>query len=137
MRLVVDTNILFSYFWQDSKTCGIFCKQELDIFAPEFALSELGKYREHIMKKAKISLKDFNIILEDLAYVIPTVPLSDYKRELEHAQELTSDDKDVDFVALALKLDAGLWTKDKHLRSQSKIPVFGTEEILQKLTKSI
>mgnify|MGYP001595203714 CR=1 FL=1 len=42
MKFVVDTNILFTFLWKDSFTKGILLDQELEFFAPEYALEEIN-----------------------------------------------------------------------------------------------
>jgi len=38
MEFVVDTNVLFTFFWEGSFTKKLLVKQELELFSPEFAL---------------------------------------------------------------------------------------------------
>ncbi|MBU4341533.1 MAG: hypothetical protein KJ928_02905 [Candidatus Altiarchaeota archaeon] len=49
MKLVVDTNVLFSFFRKESKTRELILNFELlDLNTPAFCISELLKYRETI-----------------------------------------------------------------------------------------
>jgi predicted nucleic acid-binding protein len=41
------------------------------------------------------------------------------------------DPKDIDYVALAYKLNCPLWTNDKNLKKLNSIKVFSTEDLLK------
>lgn len=59
MKLVVDTNILFTFFWKDAVAMQLFIFQDLELYAPAFALEEIEKYNLEIKKRANISDKGF------------------------------------------------------------------------------
>ena len=59
MKFVVDTNILFTFFWKNSFTKGLLVDQDLEYFAPEYSLEEINKYTDEILKKTGISLEKF------------------------------------------------------------------------------
>ena len=60
MRIVVDTNILFSFFWKDSHTRKLLINANSKLISSEFALEEIRKYSKEIIIKAKISEDFFN-----------------------------------------------------------------------------
>ena len=41
MRIIVDTNILFSFFWKKSILKELLNNPSLELFSPEFALEEI------------------------------------------------------------------------------------------------
>lgn len=43
--------------------------------------------------------------------------------------KISPDKDDVDYFALALKLDIGIWSNDKLLKGQSVVKVFNTMEM--------
>ena len=45
--------------------------------------------------------------------------------------DLISDSKDIDFLALALSINASIWSNDPHFKQQSLIKVFTTEDLLK------
>lgn len=130
MRLVADTNILFTYFWKDSFTKKNFVKENLDLFSPEFALEEIKFYTNEIMQKTNISKEEFNKLREELAIIVKFIPVEEYSKFLKEALKLSVDENDVDFIALALKLNCPIWSKDYHLKQQNKIRVFTTKELI-------
>ena len=66
MKLVVDSNVLFTLFWKNSIFSKISLRQDLELFAPEFAIEEINKYKKEIMHKTKISEKE---LLNDIDFI--------------------------------------------------------------------
>jgi len=134
MKFVVDTNVLFTFFWKDSFTKGLLVDQDLEYFAPEYALEEINKHIEEILQKTSISEKEFKILRTDLAIFVDFIPLDDYTEFLPEALSLIPQyPNDIDFLALALKLKLQIWSNDPHLKQQSKVKVFTTSELLNEL----
>lgn len=108
--------------------------KELELYSPEFALKEISKYKKEIMKKTKLEKKEFESKREELALFIEFVPLEKYKNFFSKLKNVPDKD-DIDFLALALKLECSLWSNDKALKKQGKVKVLETSEILTELAK--
>ncbi len=139
MRLVVDSNILFTFFWSNSILRELSKKQELELFSPEYALEEINRYQKEITKKAQISKKEFKKLLNDLVGVVDFIPLKEYSNFFKKAKDLAQDFskeqeyeflKDLDFYALALKLNCLIWSNDLLFKKQQKIYVLNTKEVI-------
>ena len=135
LRFVVDTNVLFSVFKCDSGTRKIIYGHEfeLELHSPLFAVSELKELKDVVIKKAKISEAQFYQILEELNERIFLWPIESYVEFIPIAEKITPDPDDVPFVALALKLNAYLWSNDKRLKEVKEIKVLSTSEIIKML----
>ena len=133
MKLVVDTNILFSFFWKNSFTKHLLVKPEFNLFSPEFALVEIKKYSKYIMKRANIDEKEFKKALSALKSIINFVHYKDYECTLKSTEEIAPDIDDSHFLALSLKLSCPIWSNDKKLKEQEKIKVLSTEDIIDLL----
>ena len=131
MKFIVDTNILFTYFFESSITKELIMIEDLELFSPEFALEEINKYKLDIIKKTGISESKFNELRFDLAISIKFIPVKEYKAFLENALEISPDSNDIDFFALALKLNLPIWSNDKLLKKQDKIRILNTKEVLK------
>lgn len=131
MKFVVDSNILFTYFWENSTTRTLIKNKELDLYAPDFALDEIKKYESEIKRKAKLTKEAFNSIRVDLAMQITFIYLDEYKEFLQQAAGLIEDANDIDFLALALQQECPLWSHDKGLKRQDKVKVLGTREVIE------
>ena len=99
---------------------------------PRVRLQELKKHSATIRKKAKISEAEFEEILEYLQAFATPIPLKSYQGELKEASRVCPDPNDVDFFALAIKLDCGIWSNEKALKEkQTKVGVFNTKELVE------
>lgn len=133
MKLVVDSNILFTYFWKESVTKELLLKEEFELFAPEFALEEINKYKEEIQEKTSILEEEFKTAKTDIAIAVNFISTEEYKAFLKEALKIAPDPNDIDFFALALKLKISIWSNDKKLKEQKLVRVYTTEEIVNLL----
>ena len=59
------------------------------------------------------------------------IPKEEIEPFIEKAKKISPDEKDVVYLALALKLRCGLWSNDRDLKEkQSEIQVYSTEELI-------
>lgn len=142
MKLVVDTNILITYFWSNSVFRSLSTNQDLEFVSPEYALGEINKHQKEILHKAKITIEEFEKMRYDLAVCVEFIPLEEYSSFLKEAKDLIESVEkthhkelleDIDFLALALKEKCPVWTNDKLLRVQTKIKIYSTKEIIEAL----
>ena len=143
--LVVDTNILFSFFRKGSATASIITGSHggtLKLFAPELAVSELREYKPLICLKSDITAGEFELLLILAEYFVEFSPVDEYKEHFNNAISLASGfsekDKaefleDADFFALALKLGSLIWSNDTLFKEQSRVEVLSTSELLSRL----
>ena len=129
MKIIIDTNILYSYFWKNSLTKKLIMLEEIELFAPEFALEEINKYQKDIIQKTKITENKFNELKFDIAISVKFISLENYKEFLGEALKISPDPNDIDFFALALKLKLPIWSNDSILKKQNKIKILTTKEV--------
>src|SRR4030042_1600157 len=127
MRLVVDTNVVFSLFKSDSFTNRLLRQHKLELFAPAKLIIELYKYSKEICSKAKVSEEK---LLEDIS-LLPNIiefknPMPSFE---DKADKLISHKDDVPFLALALELNIPIWSNDDHFKEQSEVPIFKTDKL--------
>jgi predicted nucleic acid-binding protein len=131
VRIVVDTNVLFSFFKSGSVSCELILKSPFVLIAPKFALKELRKYAELICKKSGIGEDEFKRILKELQVVVDFVGLPVYSSFVDEVKSICPDRKDVDFLALAFCEKSFLWSNDLVLKSQEMVKVYTTREIVE------
>jgi predicted nucleic acid-binding protein len=131
MKLVIDTNILFSLMNPGSVNSYIFSLLD-DMHAPSFILEELEEHREEYLIKSGLSRHEFNLRLKEVTGITSFYDNTSYKTYLLEARRLTKDLDDIEFVALALDLDAAIWSNDAHF-SPSKVKVLRTADLLKTL----
>lgn len=121
MEIVIDSNILFSALLKaDGRLAEI-------ILNPAFQLSkhtcyflyiEIFKYKDRILKFSKLDEEDLLDVLYRMVRQINFINEDSISNEIwQQALQLTEsiDTKDTAFVALALSLNATLWTGDRKL----------------------
>lgn len=137
MKLIIDTNIIFSGIIRDSMTRKLLLHPDYEFYIPDFFLFELKKYKDYLIKKTNLSKSEFNQVLNDLLENIHIVPIKEYSEKLIKAKEIIGaiDEKDIPFIAIALVLkNDGIWSNDKHFKKQSEIKVYTTQDLISMST---
>jgi len=114
---VIDANVLFSAFISGRDIYQLLFSEK-KIYLPDFAFSEIEKYKKRILKKAKLEpeeFKEFVIRLLANVTVIPNFLLSPQSVRQAYALCKDIDEKDTVYVALAIEFDFKLITNDKKL----------------------
>ena len=94
---------------------------------------EINKYKKDILEKTGIMEDEFKVSKFDLAISVKFIPVEDYKSHLKQALEVSPDPNDIDFLALALKLNLPMWSNDLKLKQQNQVKILTTKEIIQLL----
>ena len=137
MKLVVDTNVLFSFFKKESKTRKLIAGFEiLELVTPSFCIDELNEHKELICKKSRLSDSEFEEVLDDLLIFVKVFSLFEYNDFLSDAKTISPDPDDIDFFALALKLDCPIWAQEKAFKKQSRVKVFSTSDLISFLSET-
>lgn len=131
MKVVIDTNILFSFFNKESYTRKLLLYSNLELISPVYALEELKKYSSELCKKSKISKEEFLKEEQKLKEIIKFINEKEYSEFLKEAEIISPDKKDMHFLALCFKHNCFLWSNDLILKNQAKIKVLSTEEIIE------
>lgn len=139
MRIVVDANVLFSFFKKDSFTREfVISNRSLELISPEVTLGQLAKYSDRISSKSGLSKREFEEVFLQLALYVGFIPVDEYKDKFKEAKALVDGwskeeckefMEDIDFIALALKEGCAVWSNDKLLKKQAMVNVLGTGEL--------
>lgn len=135
MEFILDANPLFSALIKDSFTIRIIVSEKVELFAPEFLFDEFLEHEEEILAKTQRTRKELNQLVGSLKEIIHIIPRKEFELYLEEAKSLISDEDDVPYLALALKLNIPIWSNDKKLNKQNKVKVYSTKEIKHMLEK--
>jgi predicted nucleic acid-binding protein len=133
MNLVVDANILFAALVKEGKTVEILLNPYFNLFATEFLFEEFEKYKEVLLHKTHRKEEGFYEILDLLKEIVDVIPRHEYEDKIGPAKEISPDENDVDYFALAIKLKCAIWSNDKKLKNQEKIKVYSTQELVELL----
>ena len=111
---------------------------EYELVSPEFALKELYKHKEEILFESRIKGNEFNELIKLLSTFVEFIKTSEYVEFIKEAKSLFPGHlKDVDFFALALKLNCSLWSNEGLHKKQSHIKAFNTGELRKLLEKKV
>ena len=131
MKLVVDANILFSFFKKDSFTRRfILSHPEIELFTSMYVFDELEEHKDEIKSKAKIDERVYVLSTKELSEYVTIMPLEEFKEFWEEAKQISPDPDDVEYLAVALSLNCAIWSNDRNLKEgQSRIMVITTVEL--------
>lgn len=121
MKIVVDTNIIFSGLLSPSGTISdllLNSSNTFHFYSPTYLLDELENHKKKLIKISGLSDKELNYLQRNLFKKIDLIDLESIRESTwEKAIELTKevDEFDAPFLALALELESPLWTGDKKL----------------------
>ena len=138
MRLVVDTNVLVAALVARGTMRNLFFGSRLQLHSPAKALEEIEEHLPEFERKTGLSKHDLLKAAEILLQQVEIVPFREYREFAEEALALAKtvgDEDDWPFFALALKLGTPLWTNDAKLKSQHKVKVLNTSELLKILSR--
>lgn len=137
-KFVIDSNILFSAIISSREIYFEIIKK-FDLYTPDFALKEIEKYEELILRKTKLAKKELNAFLVRLfrgITILPSIIID--KDSKQKAFELCKDidEKDTPFIALAIEMGIPFVTNDKklykELRKKEFSNIFLFEDFLEK-----
>ena len=137
MKLVIDTNIIISALLKDSVSRNLIFTSRINFYTPDISLKEVLKYKGYIKKKGGLDEKELDELFSLILKYIITIPLSLYSKNIKNAENIIGgiDEKDIPYIALALSLNTGIWSDDKHFKKQNKIKVYTTSELLSFIKK--
>lgn len=131
MKLVLDSNIIFSALIKKSTTRTIILSDIFDLYAPEYIFSAIMEHKEIILKKSKMNEIDFDALLMLLQRHIHLVSKEGYNENMALAEKILKDIDITDspFLALALALNCSIWSNDEHFKKQNKVETYTTKEL--------
>jgi len=131
MELVVDANVIISSLISPAgKTSEILFSDKLKLYAPEYLLEEIDRYKKEISEKSGLSIEEINVLLSLISLNLELVPFSEFEEFIENASKICPDSDDREYFALSLKLKCPLWSNDRKLK-QSSLKVLTTSELLK------
>ncbi len=137
--LIVDANILFSFFKKDSTRKFILnklLKKGVTINIPYLVFLELSNNKDKIIKYSHISSTDFIMLLSILNKRLNIFSEEDFSEYLKEALKIVPDKKDIEYFALSLSLNnCPIWSDEKSFLKQKEIKIFSTKELLDVFSK--
>ena len=131
--LIIDSNILISSLIKKGLTREILTNSNINFLFPEQGLEEIYFYKSEIIKKAKISEKEFDVLLLRLLKYVRLIPTNIFINFKYRADKIIGhiDRKDTVFIAAALALNCSVWSDDRHFKKQKEVKIFTTKDIFK------
>ncbi|MEA3458209.1 MAG: PIN domain-containing protein [Candidatus Thermoplasmatota archaeon] len=132
MKIIIDSNILFSALIKNSLTRRMVLDYNGYFLFPSFIFEEMEKHKGELLKKSKMNAKDFNLLLNLLLRKVMVVPIEALFQYRKKAYEIIKDvdPDDTIFIACALAHpDSVIWSDDKKLKQQTHVRVINTTEM--------
>jgi predicted nucleic acid-binding protein len=136
MKLVLDSNIIFSALIKKSKTRDIILSDLFELYAPEYIFNEITKHKELLLRKSKLDCRDFDALLLLLQKHIHLITKDKYNEKMAIAEDILGniDITDSPFLALAMALSCSIWSNDGHFKQQDKVLVYTTKDMAKKIS---
>ena len=85
--------------------------------------------------KTGLERSELELLLSLLFEQIRIVPREEFEDGLEEARKYIGDQDsdDIPFLALAITLDADIWSDDNHFQKQDTVHIWKTHELLDQL----
>ncbi|MCX9081708.1 MAG: PIN domain-containing protein [Candidatus Methanoperedens sp.] len=135
MKLVLDSNIIFSALIKKSKTRDIILSDFFELYAPEYIFNEIIKHKELLLRKSKLDQGDFDALLLLLQKHIHLVTKEKYDKKMAIAEDILGniDITDSPFLALALAFNCSIWSNDGHFQQQNKVVVYTCKDLMKNI----
>ena len=131
MDLVIDANILFSALIKPYNiTSEILFSNEFNLFAPDYILTEFFEHKSEILSKTNFNEQEFDLILTLISSRITFIPFIEFMHFIKKAEDISPDKDDVEYFALAIKLNCTIWSNDKELKKQKIVKIYSTDEVI-------
>lgn len=131
--VVVDASVIVACAIADGKARRtLLLDSDVEFYAPQFVLEEVRRRVPKILALSGVAPSILTALLDDLFSRIAVVPRQGFIDRMEEATDLAKRagaQGDEDYVALALTLDAPIWTYDNDFHRVRGIRVVSREQI--------
>jgi predicted nucleic acid-binding protein len=133
MRVVVDANVVVAALMANGTVRDVLLNStNLDFFAPEYVAAEVERQQPRITARSHLDPNSVEALIEDASQAIEFVPSHAYAVRSAQGKRLADRadaSGDEEYVALALWLDAPVWSLDNDLRRIPQLRVLRTSEV--------
>jgi predicted nucleic acid-binding protein len=135
MFLIVDTNVLFSFFHSKSKVRESFKslrERGVSLLVPQYMFDELLGIKPEILRDCNLSVDEFSVSLALLLKLLEIVPEGEYEEFIEEAKRISPHLKDAPLFALSRAFDkVPIWSREPRLKRQKVVKVLHDKEVVE------
>ena len=105
-------------------------------YTSEYVFEEIKNHIPELEQKTKVDKERLIEILKEIIRIanIKIIPSTEFENNIPEAKTISPDKDDMQYFALALKKNCPIWSNDKKLKTQNKITIYNTLEIIKKQT---
>ncbi|MFA6022840.1 MAG: PIN domain-containing protein [Candidatus Pacearchaeota archaeon] len=136
MKLIIDANILFSALIKEQGiTRKLILNDKLILISPDFIIEEFLEHLEELENKTGVKTEILKEKIKELLRLsnIKLISEKNYINSIKQAEKISPDIGDIPYFAIALKFNIPIWSNDKLLKSQDKVKIYSTEELINEL----
>lgn len=138
MLLVVDANVVFSALVNKGETYQVFERnsrqKKFSFIAPEYMFLEIELKTAKLLSITALTANEVSDAYLFIRKQIEMISFSEFSDTLAEAQKRNYDD--APYIALALKRRCAIFSGDKQLKQQAKIPIYSPRELLTILSRA-
>lgn len=130
--IVVDASVLFACLAKDGRARDVLMTTRANLVAPPALIDEVTALLPKAAARAGVSVDVMAGVLAHLGGRIQVLSGEAYKAKRDEAQRLCREADawgDDEYVALALALDAAIWTYDNDFQRIPGLRIAGTTEV--------
>ena len=141
MRVVVDTNIVFSAVLNSNGLIGELLfnsEDQFEFFSSEFMIDELTKYKARLQALTKMSEGEIDVSIHQVlknVELISSEALCEIHWSRAYELVVDVDENDTPFLATAIGIKASIWTGDKKLINGLRVKgfqdIYSTAELFE------
>lgn len=127
--VVVDANPIISALIGGASR-DLFFRKTFRFATSEYTMNEVQRFIPYVFEKSGVEVDEIERALSLLP--LKVYKRGDYEDRIKDAEGLIKhiDEKDVDILALSLKLNAPLWTNDRHFSGIKGIIIVKTKDLI-------
>ena len=139
--LVVDVNVIISSLLGEGNSLIVFklnsILERYKFISPEFVLVEFNKHSSEIAKRSKLSIEESTKVMNFISRQINLISDSAFIDKIPEARKILKEhEKDVPYLALALKKNCNVFSGDRVFRKLCPDKVKTPKELLEEFYKS-
>ena len=139
--LVVDVNVIISSLLGEGNSLIVFklnsILERYNFISPEFVLVEFNKHSSEIAKRSKLSIEESTKVMNFVSKQINLISDSTFIDKIPEARKILKEhEKDVPYLALALKKNCNVFSGDRVFKKLCPDKVKTPKELLEEFYKN-
>ena len=139
--LVVDVNVIISSLLGEGNSLIVFklnsILERYKFISPEFVLVEFNKHSSEIAKRSKLSIEESTKVMNFISRQINLISDSAFIDKIPEARKILKEhEKDVPYLAIALKKNCNIFSGDRVFKKLCPDKVKTPKVLLEEFYKS-